>query len=114
MARGNVNTVAPHKHNPEEVCVGFTFSVTLSPEGWSEEDPIMQRVENVNFKPEEEGWSYFVGAYANANDFDTISKALWIAIMAGGVENGAATFTCGLKPTAPIRLSILRLRTEGE
>lgn len=114
MAQGIVNTVAPHKHDSEELCVGVTFSISLSPEGWSEEDPITQRIENENFKSERAGYSYFVGAYANANDFDTISKALYVGIMQGGVEDGAAVFTCGLKPTQTIRLNILRIRTENK
>lgn len=114
MARGFVNTVAPHTHKSEEIAVGKAFTISLSAEGWTEEDPISQRVENANFKPEEQGWSYIVGAYPNANDYDTINKAMWVGIMQGGIEDGAATFTCGLKPTAKIRLNILRIRTESE
>lgn len=113
MAVGFVNTVAPHRHNSEEICAGVAFTVSLSPGNWSEDDPIVQRVENENFKPESEGYSYFVSAYASANDFDTCSKALYVGIMQGGVEDGAAMFTCGLKPEKTMRLNILRIRTEN-
>ena len=88
---------------------GTGFSVTLSVEGWS--GSTTQRVSNVNFEPEAQGWSYLVTPYPAQSDIEAIGKAKFVGIMDGGIEQGAAIFTCGKTPTGVIRMNILKFKT---
>lgn len=86
------------------------FTITLSVKGWSEGKT--QRIENSSFELEKQGWSYIVTPYLAEEDLDAIAEAGFVKIKDGGIEAGAAIFTCGKTPTAPIRMNIFKFKSE--